>query len=60
MKVEQIYLLMNDVTKEILGKTGIVKEDSSNTVDLFLFTLFSSVKSSILFFVDNNNSEVDW
>ena len=34
MKVEQIYSLMNDVTKEILGKTGIVKEDLSNTVDI--------------------------
>lgn len=34
MKVEQIYSLMNDITKEILGKTDIVKEDLSNTVDL--------------------------
>ena len=34
MKVSQIYSLMNDITKEILGKTDVVKEDLSNTVDL--------------------------
>lgn len=34
MKVEQIHLLMNDVTSEVLGKTDIVKEDLSNVVDL--------------------------
>lgn len=34
MKVEQIHLLMNNVTSEILGKTDIVKEDLSNVVDL--------------------------
>lgn len=34
MKVEQIHLLMNNVTSEVLGKTDIVKEDLSNVVDL--------------------------
>lgn len=34
MKVEQIYSLMNDVTTEILGKSGIVTEDLSNVVDV--------------------------
>lgn len=34
MKVEQIYTLMNDVTKEVLGKTDVVKEDLSNVVDV--------------------------
>lgn len=34
MQVKQIYTLMNDVTGEILGKTGIVNEDLTNVVDL--------------------------
>ena len=34
MQVKQIYQIMNDVTKEILGKTDLVKEDLSNIVDL--------------------------
>lgn len=34
MKVEQIYNLMNSVTKEILGKSDIVAEDLSNVVDI--------------------------
>ena len=34
MKVEQIYNLANNVTSEVLGKTGVVNEDLSNVVDL--------------------------
>lgn len=34
MKVEQIYALANDITKEVLGKTGVVAEDLSNVVDM--------------------------
>ena len=34
MKVEQIYEIMNDVTKEVLGETAVVEEDLSNIVDL--------------------------
>jgi len=34
MKVNQIYDIMNNVTSEILGKTGVVKEDLSNIVDV--------------------------
>ena len=34
MKVSQIYELMNQVTSEILGKSDIVTEDLSNTVDI--------------------------
>lgn len=34
MQVQQIYHIMNDVTKEILGKTDLVNEDLSNIVDL--------------------------
>lgn len=34
MKVEQIYSLMNSVTDEILGKTGLISEDLSNVVDI--------------------------
>lgn len=34
MKVKQIFSLMNDVTSEVIGKSGIVKEDLSNVVDL--------------------------
>jgi len=33
MEVVQIYNLMNDVTNELLGKTGIINEDLSNVVD---------------------------
>lgn len=34
MDVKQIYSLMNDVTKEILGDTAIINEDLSNIVDI--------------------------
>lgn len=34
MKVSQIYSIMNDVTKEILGDSVIVSEDLSNIVDV--------------------------
>lgn len=34
MKVNQIYELMNAVTGEILGKTDLIAEDLSNTVDV--------------------------
>lgn len=34
MKIEQVYLLVNDSTKEILGQTDIVKQDLSNIVDI--------------------------
>lgn len=34
MKVSQVYELMNTVTEEILGESGLVKEDLSNVVDL--------------------------
>lgn len=34
MTVQQIYTIMNTVTSEIMGKTGVVKEDLSNVVDV--------------------------
>lgn len=34
MTVKQIYELMNTVTNEVLGKTGLVAEDLSNVVDV--------------------------
>lgn len=34
MEVKQIYLLVRDVTKEVLGTTGLVNEDLSNLVDV--------------------------
>lgn len=34
MEVKQIYSLVNDITKEILGDTVIVNEDLSNVVDI--------------------------
>ena len=34
MEVKQIYGLVRDVTKEVLGTTGIVNEDLSNLVDV--------------------------
>lgn len=34
MKVSQIYELMNNVTKEILGETSLLQEDLSNIVDV--------------------------
>lgn len=34
MTVKQIYELMNTVTGEVLGKTGLVTEDLSNVVDV--------------------------
>lgn len=34
MQVQQIKDLMNNVTQELLGKTGLVNEDLSNVVDL--------------------------
>ena len=34
MTVQQIYELMNDVTGEVLGETGVVAEDLGNVVDI--------------------------
>lgn len=34
MQVKQIYALLNDVTKEVLGSTELVKEDLTGLVDL--------------------------
>lgn len=34
MEVKQVYDLMNQVTKEVLGETAVVNEDLSNVVDL--------------------------
>lgn len=34
MKVEQIFSLMNDVSKEVLGTTALVKEDLTGVVDM--------------------------
>lgn len=34
MTIKQIYELMNNVTSEVLGKTGLVAEDLSNVVDV--------------------------
>ena len=34
MEVKQIYMLVRDVTKEVLGTSGIVNEDLSNLVDV--------------------------
>ena len=34
MQVTQLYTLINNVTKEILGETAVVKEDLSNVVDI--------------------------
>lgn len=34
MEVKQIYSLLNSVTSEVLGKTGVIAEDLSNVVDL--------------------------
>lgn len=34
MKVEQAYTLVNNITSEILGKSGVVAEDLSNIVDV--------------------------
>ena len=34
MEVKQIYSLMNDVTREILGETGLVQEDLQNVTDI--------------------------
>lgn len=34
MEVKQIYKLLNDVTKEVLGSTELVKEDLTGLVDL--------------------------
>lgn len=34
MEVKQIYQLLNDVTKEVLGSTELVKEDLTGLVDL--------------------------
>lgn len=34
MTVKQIYTLMTTVTSEIIGKSGVVKEDLSNVVDV--------------------------
>lgn len=34
MQINQIYELMNDVTKEVLGETAMINEDLSNVVEL--------------------------
>lgn len=34
MEVQQIYALLNDVTKEVLGSTELIKEDLTGIVDL--------------------------
>lgn len=34
MQVTQIYELMNNVTEEVLGETGLIAEDLSNVVDV--------------------------
>lgn len=34
MKVKQIYDLVNDITKEVLGESFVLEEDLSNVVDL--------------------------
>ena len=34
MKMEQVYTLLNTVTREILGETAVVAEDLSNVVDI--------------------------
>lgn len=34
MKVEQVYDIVNTMTKEVLGETAVVNEDLSNIVDL--------------------------
>ena len=34
MRVTQLYTLINNVTKEILGETAVVNEDLSNVVDI--------------------------
>ena len=34
MEVKQIYTLMNSVTSEILGETGLIQEDLQNVVDV--------------------------
>ena len=34
MKMTQVYSILNDVTKEILGETDLVQEDLSNVVDV--------------------------
>ena len=34
MLVTQVYELMNDVTKAVLGETAVVNEDLSNVVDI--------------------------
>lgn len=34
MKVQQIYKIINDVSSEVLGKTGIVQDDLTGIVDL--------------------------
>ena len=34
MKLEQIYKLMNTVTKEVIGEDAVVQEDLSNVVEI--------------------------
>lgn len=34
MKIEQVYTLVNNSTKDILGETDVVKQDLSNIVDI--------------------------
>ena len=35
MKVKQLHTLANAVTKEVLGKTGVINEDLTNLVDVW-------------------------
>lgn len=34
MKVEQVYTIVNDIAKELIGDTAVVQEDLSNVVDV--------------------------
>ena len=34
MEVKQIYNLVNDITREVVGETGLINEDLSNVVDV--------------------------
>ena len=34
MKIAQVHSIVNSVTQEILGETGVLQEDLSNVVDL--------------------------
>ena len=47
MEVKQIYGLLNSVTSEILGKTGLIAEDLSNIVDVGTEVFNSGVDSYV-------------